>query len=242
MRRRLPKSLIGAALFALVLPASTQADPAVPPPASVTPAPAAPLTVTRPDADRASPDRMARREARRAAMLDANLDSVHAGLQLSAGQDKLWPPVAEAMRGLDEARGFRFRQTLAAADNQVDGLKLQGDHMAAMGAAMGKLADATKPLVASLTPDQKSRLPTLVQRMRPRKIVARAFDVPQDNAGSWGTGQGQTGGGGMRQGAGGAGMGGPSMGGPSMGGQSMGGQRAAPGAGAMDQQDRDDDE
>lgn len=209
MRRRLLDSFLGVALLALV-PLPLRADPA---PAVA--APAAPLTVTRPE------DRMARRTARRAAMLDAELDAVHAGLQLSAGQDKMWPPVVAAMRGLDEARGFRFRQTLAAAANQVDALKLQGDHMAAMGAAMGRLADATRPLVASLTPDQKSRLPSLLQRMRPRKIVSRAFDLPQDD-GSTGTGQG---------------------------GQGTGGQqaapvapRAAPAAGATDQQDRDDDE
>ena len=233
--------IIGATLLALVLPLPAYADPAVPapaaPPAS---APAAPLTVTRPDNDR-----MARREARRAAMMAADLDAVHAGLQLTASQDKLWPPVADAMRGLDEARGFRFRQTLAAADSSIDGLKLQGDHMASMGVAMGRLADATKPFVAILTPDQKSRLPTLVQRMRPRKIVARAFDLPQDSAGSWGIGQdGQTGAGGMgRQGGGGPGMGGQGTADRGMVGP--GGPRAAaPGAGATDQpqQNSDDDE
>lgn len=231
--------ILGAALLALALPPLADADSTVPAPAVAPPrgAAPAPLTVTRPDGDR-----MARREARRTAMVAAEIDAVHAGLQLTASQDKLWPPVADAMRGLDEARGFRFRQTLAAADSAIDGLKLQGDHMASMGVAMGKLADATKPFVAVLTPDQKSRLPTLVQRMRPHKIVARAFDLPQDSAGSWGTGQNSQNGAGDigRQGGGGQGIDGPGM-----GGQRANGAGAPPsglGPTSQTQHDRDDDQ
>ena len=152
-------------------PLISRADPAASP-ASGTP----PLTVPRPD----MPDVAARREANRARMLDARVERLHAALQLTPAQDTLWPPVAEAIHGLAEARGRGFRQQLDAVADPVDGLKMQGDHMAKTGAAMARLADATKPLVATFTVDQKGRLPTLVERAPLRKVVSRALGVPAE--------------------------------------------------------------
>ncbi len=166
--------LLGVALACgLAMPAG--ADPAVAPPPAQAPAAAPPLTVTPPN-----PDMVARRLARRAARVDQGIQTLRSGLQLTPAQDALWPAVADAIRGVDKARGFRYRQTLAAAPSPVDALKIKGDHMAAMGAAISKLADATKPLVATLTPDQKSRLPGLLQGVRLPRVMGRALDLPQD--------------------------------------------------------------
>ncbi len=198
---------------ALADPAPTPVAPAQAPAPTAAPAPA-PLTVTRPvtSPDAGMDDAMSRREENRAAMMDARLAELHAGLQLGAGQEALWPPVADAIRGFAKLHGRRWRETLANADNSVDGLKLQGVHMVEVGTAMGKLAGATGPLLASLTPDQKSRLPMLLRRVRPRKVMARAFELPadtqQDGAGTGdrgmrrqgGMGQGRMGQGQMGQG------------------------------------------
>ncbi len=187
---RLVSLMLGAVLAGLLaLPAGAEsAAPPTPVPAQAPASPqapaAAPLTVTPLNSDMIS-----RRMARRAARVDQDIQTLRAGLQLTPAQEALWPPVADAIHTVDTARGFRFRQTMANAASQVDGLKLQGDHMAAMGAAIGKLADATKPLVATLTADQKSRLPGLLQDVRLPKVMSRALDLPQDTAGSSEAGQ-----------------------------------------------------
>lgn len=183
---RLIGLVLGAALAipsaALVGPAAAQPAPA--PASSPAAPPAAPLTVTP-----QNPEMIARRMARRAARVDRDIETLRAGLQLTPAQAALWPPVAAAIHAVDTARGFRFKQTMENAPSQVDGLKMQGDHMAAMGAAIARLADATKPLVASLTPDQKSRIPSLLQGVRLPKVMGRALDVPKDtSAPSWGIG------------------------------------------------------
>lgn len=243
---RLVSLMLGAVLAGLLaLPAG--AESAAPPPLPAqAPAPvqapaAAPLTVTPLNSDMIS-----RRMARRAARVDQDIQTLRAGLQLTPAQDALWPPVADAIHAVDTARGFRFRQTMANAASQVDGLKLQGDHMAAMGAAIGKLADATKPLVATLTADQKSRLPGLLQDVRLPKVMSRALDLPQDTGGSseagqqgpnqQGRGQGQQQGGQGQLGQGQLGQGGAgqdrSWGIGSQGGAAAGAPAASPRAGA----------
>ena len=177
--------VIGAALAVAIVLSAGAEQAALPPAPTQAPAP---LTVT-PDTDM-----RARRMARRAARVDQDIQTLRAGLQLAPAQDALWPAVADAIHGVDAARGFRYRQTLAAAPSAVDGLKLQGDHMAAMGVAIGKLAEATRPLVTTFTADQRSRLPGLLQSVRLPKVTGRALDVPPDTGGSsWGTGglQGQ---------------------------------------------------
>lgn len=165
--------VVAAALLAM--PLALHADPAAAPAAG---APMQPLTVPRPD----RPDADARRAANRERLLDARIERLHAGLQLAPAQDKLWPPVAIAIRDLREARGRHFREQVDAVADPVDALQMQGDHMAKVGAAMARLATATKPLVATFTPDQKSRLPELVQRAPLRKVVGRALGSPVEAA------------------------------------------------------------
>lgn len=106
----------------------------------------------------------------RAAFTDARIAALHAGLRLNAEQEKLWPPVEEAMRGLvrqrreaREARRERFsamreegsRQDVPAA------LRFMADRQAASAEALRKLADAAQPLYGSLDDGQRRRLAVL---------------------------------------------------------------------------------
>src|ERR1700748_1862749 len=50
----------------------------------------------------------------RAAMADAKIAAVHAGLKLTADQEKLWPPVESAVRDLVKIRIDRAKARAAA--------------------------------------------------------------------------------------------------------------------------------
>src|SRR6201996_145781 len=75
----------------------------------------------------------------RAAMADARIAAVHAGLKLSADQEKLWPPVESAVRDLVKLRIDRANAMMKAQDeaqqkpedNPVARLREHADNMAA---------------------------------------------------------------------------------------------------------------
>ena len=71
---------------------------------------------------------------------DARIAALHAGLKLTAEQEKLWPPVENALRDLARQRSERFA---------ARGLK--------------KLADAAGPLYKSLDDGQKRRFALLAR-------------------------------------------------------------------------------
>src|SRR5436190_10971863 len=88
----------------------------------------------------------------RAAFTDARIAAVHAGLKLNADQEKLWPPVENAVR---EFAKLRFEQANARmnaprdaqqVDDPVTRLRERADNMATSAAAMKKIADAADPL------------------------------------------------------------------------------------------------
>ena len=105
----------------------------------------------------------------KAAFADARIAALHAGLKLNADQEKLWPPVEEAIRGLQqqrrearEARRERFSSMRDGAAQDVPGsLRAIADRQAASAAALRKLADASQPLYATLDEGQKRRLTAL---------------------------------------------------------------------------------
>ena len=109
----------------------------------------------------------------RAAMADAKIAAVHAGLKLSADQEKLWPPVESAVRDLVKIRIDRAKAREAAAakgDEQkpdpVTRLRDRADRMAVAAAALKKIADAADPLYKTLDDGQKRRLAMLTHRGR----------------------------------------------------------------------------
>jgi len=121
--------------------------------------------------------------ADRAAMLDARLAGLKAGLKLTPDQEKLWPPFDAAVR---DATKQRMDQMMAMVDrvrkmrdmapqppdanragrmmdmsqpgpavSPLDRLEAMAQHMTDRGAALKKFADAAKPLYASLDESQK---------------------------------------------------------------------------------------
>ena len=56
----------------------------------------------------------------RAALVDARIAAVHAGLRLNADQEKLWPPVEAAVRDFAKMRLDRANARMAAEKTDAD--------------------------------------------------------------------------------------------------------------------------
>ena len=108
----------------------------------------------------------------RAAFLDARIAAVHAGLKLTADQDKLWPPVESAVRDFAKLRMDRANARMnppdaskpdaaKAPDDPVSRLRERADNMATSATALKKIADAADPLYKTLDDNQKRRLAML---------------------------------------------------------------------------------
>jgi hypothetical protein len=108
----------------------------------------------------------------RAAFTDARIAAVHAGLKLTADQEKLWPPVETAVRDFAKMRIDRANARMNAQkddskdaqqkpDDPVARLRERAETMATSAAAMKKIADAADPLYKTLDDGQKRRLAIL---------------------------------------------------------------------------------
>jgi hypothetical protein len=96
---------------------------------------------------------------------DARIAALHAGLKLTADQEKNWPAVESALRDLSKQRSERFAAR-ASADrpkDPVERLALRADVMTQRGAALKKLAEAAGPLYKSLDEAQKHRFVMLAR-------------------------------------------------------------------------------
>jgi hypothetical protein len=111
----------------------------------------------------------------RAAFADARIAAVHAGLKLSADQEKLWPAVETAVREFAKLRIDRANARMNSSrddssqqkpDDPVTRLRDHADNMAATAAAMKKIADAADPLYKMLDDSQKRRLAVLTHMDR----------------------------------------------------------------------------
>jgi hypothetical protein len=111
----------------------------------------------------------------RAAFADARIAAVHAGLKLSADQEKLWPPVETAVREFAKLRIDRANARMNAGpgdasqqkpDDPVARLRERADNMATSATAMKKIADAADPLYKTLDDGQKRRLALLTHMER----------------------------------------------------------------------------
>ena len=147
MKRRLFFASTAAAFGAGLIAATALAQQSTPPQNP-------PTTQTRPQM---SPED-------RAALIDARLAGIKAGLKLTAEQEKLWPPVEAAARDMakqmQDARATRGARN--ANEDPVERMARMGDQMSQRGAAMVKVATAARPLYAALSDDQKRRLRILM--------------------------------------------------------------------------------
>src|SRR5664279_1846381 len=101
----------------------------------------------------------------RGAFTDARIAAVHAGLKLTSDQEKLWPPVEDAVRDFAKLRIDRANAQMGPRDESRDRLddpvtrlRERADDMAVSAAAMKKIADAADPLYKTLDDAQRRRL------------------------------------------------------------------------------------
>jgi zinc resistance-associated protein len=111
------------------------------------------------------------------AFADARLAALHAGLKLSGDQERMWPPVEEAIRNLTKLRREQFRAWRESRDQPRDDLpallRSMADRQGARAEALRRLADAAAPLYATFDEGQKRRLRLLARHMRPRGGMMR---------------------------------------------------------------------
>ena len=114
----------------------------------------------------------------RAALVDARIAAVHAGLKLNADQEKLWPPVEAAVRDFAKLRIDRANARMNAGsgdagkdadkpEDPVARLRQRAEDMGATSAALKKIADAADPLYKTLDEGQKRRLAVLTRHRGP---------------------------------------------------------------------------
>ena len=104
------------------------------------------------------------------AFTDARIAALRAGLKLTPEQDKLWPPLEEAIRALVRQRSEQaraWRESPERGEDDIPGrLRAFAERQAARAEALRKLADAVTPLYASFDEGQKRRFNVLARRMR----------------------------------------------------------------------------
>jgi zinc resistance-associated protein len=124
--------------------------------------------------------------ADRAAFLDARIAALRAGLTLSPEQEKLWPAVETALRTEANnamARRQKFKDA-PAPTSLVDRLRRRGEIAVARGQNLEAIADAAAPLYATLSEDQKHRLPVLMHGLGPH-FLKRHFAMMDDGQEFW---------------------------------------------------------
>jgi len=95
------------------------------------------------------------------AVLNARIAALKAVIDLTPEQEKLWPPVEAAIRDAAQSAADRLKQRRAAKPADfLDILGMVADGEAARAKEIQKFIVAAKPLVATLTPEQKRRMPS----------------------------------------------------------------------------------
>jgi LTXXQ motif family protein len=106
----------------------------------------------------------------RSAYADARIAAVHAGLKLTADQEKLWPSVEAAVKDFAKLRIDRANARMnpprddssqQKPDDPMARLRDRAENMAATAAAMKKIVEAADPLYRTLDDAQKRRLAVL---------------------------------------------------------------------------------
>ncbi len=113
----------------------------------------------------------------RAAMLDARLAGLKAGLRLTPEQEKLWGPFEAAVRDFAQMHMARTQRMMERAEkgegpdmagpppSPIDRLDMMATRLSDVGAALKKVADSAKPLYAGLDDQQKRMFGFLSREM-----------------------------------------------------------------------------
>lgn len=112
-------------------------------------------------------------DADRAAFLDARIAALHAGLELNADQEKLWPAVESAFRDAHKSMVEQRDEAMSEGrpSDPIAWLQRVSARQTARGAALKKFADAAAPLYAALNDDQKHRFPILLRAIHPGRFA-----------------------------------------------------------------------
>jgi hypothetical protein len=103
------------------------------------------------------------------------IDLVKAALQLTPDQEKLWPPVENAIRARAEDRKARVAKIQETVGRRVDEnriealrnrdpiafLQRRSEALAQRSADLDRLAEAWQPLYKTLSPEQRQRMAAL---------------------------------------------------------------------------------
>jgi len=108
------------------------------------------------------------------ALADARIAALKAGLKLTPDQEKNWPAFETAVRGLVQLRIDRIKAREAGNQQPpatpFDRLARRADTMSKASTALKQIADAGKPLYASLDDAQKERFTILSRMLRPHPM------------------------------------------------------------------------
>ena len=167
--------LIGGSMmvYAQQQPGNPGAAPAAQPPAAPQPVQPAPHVVEWRQGGwrHASPQDLA-------AYADARIAALHAGLELTADQEKNWPAFEQALRDMSKMRIARIEERQkrmseprdqSTPPNPIERLQKRADAMTTRGTALKHLADAAAPLYQSLDDAQKHRFLVLAHALRPHE-------------------------------------------------------------------------
>jgi len=115
----------------------------------------------------------------KAAFLNARIAGLKAVLALTPEQEKLWIPAEAAFRDAvkeSAERGSKLRNT-PEPTNVLELLGLVADHEIERAQALKKFVAALQPLAASLTPEQKRRIPPFLGRAVPGQRGPSSVDL-----------------------------------------------------------------
>ena len=117
-------------------------------------------------------ERMQHWAADREMVLDAKLAGMKAGLKLNADQEKLWGPFQAAVENAQKSRLAAMQDWSATrneSESPIDRLDAVADRLSRAAANVKAVADAAKPLYASLDETQKHEFATLGHMLMPER-------------------------------------------------------------------------
>jgi hypothetical protein len=130
------------------------------------------------------------------ALTDARVDLTKAALQLTPDQQKLWPPVEQAIRERAKNRqdrladftkefGDRSPIEIIRNRNPIEFMQRRADAYTQRAADLKKLSEAWRPLYETLTQEQKTRMAfvtLVVAREIGDALEQRHIDLMDDDA------------------------------------------------------------